>query len=100
MLRFFLLFNDSAYRKYLTSSYSYDYEYGGLDYDDISAANTETTAITPMTRKDAAIPTNCPIKQCQSLIWSECFFSIGVLYRYPPDFMCVSFTSCTDCGQL
>ena len=65
MQRFFLkkhlLFSDSACRKYLTASYSYDFEYGGVDYDDIPAANPETTAITPVTRKDATIPTNYPI---------------------------------------
>ena len=65
MLRFFLytsfLFSDSAYRKYFTAAYSYDYEYGGVDYDDMPAENPGTTAITPMTRKDATIPTNYPV---------------------------------------
>ena len=32
-----------------------------MDYDDIPAANPETTAITPGTRKDATIPTNYPL---------------------------------------
>ena len=39
----------------------YEYEYGGVGYDDIPAANPETTAITTVTRKDATIPTNYPI---------------------------------------
>ena len=64
MLRFFkniFFFSDSANRKYLTAAYSYDYEYGWMDDDDIPAANPETTAITPVTRKDATITTNYPI---------------------------------------
>ena len=45
-------FSDSAYRKYLTAKYNYDYENGdGMDYDQISAANPGTTAMTPATRR-------------------------------------------------
>ena len=51
-------FSDSAYRKYLSATYSFDYEDGGLDYDDISVANPETNTITSVTRKDAIVPTN------------------------------------------
>ena len=54
-------FSDSAYRKYLSATYSFEYEYGGLDYDDIPVANPETNAITSVTRKDAIVPTNYPI---------------------------------------
>ena len=60
---FFKLFflSDSAYRKYLSATYSFDYGYGGLDYDDIPVPNPETNAITSVTRKDAIVPTNYPI---------------------------------------
>ena len=45
-----LFFSDSAYRKYLTATYIYDYGNGdGTDYDQISAANPATTAMTPVT---------------------------------------------------
>ena len=78
-LNYLFLFSDSAYRKYLTATYSYDYENGGgMDYDQIPAANPGTTAMTPVTRR-WTIPTNYPvatreaIKQFPSLIWSEYF---------------------------
>ena len=64
MPRFFFklfFFGDFAYRKYLSATYSFDYEYGGLDYDDIPVANPETNAITSVTRKDAIVPANYPI---------------------------------------
>ena len=56
-----IFFSDSAYRKYLSTTYSFNYEYGGLDYYDIQVANPETNAITSVTRKDAIVPTNYPI---------------------------------------
>ena len=56
-----LFFSDSAYRKYLTATYSYDYgNGGGTDYDQISAANPATIAMTPVTGRQT-IPTNYPI---------------------------------------
>ena len=64
MPRFFFklfFFSDSAYRKYLSATYNFDYEYGGLDYDDIPVANPETNAITSVTRKDPIVPTNYPV---------------------------------------
>ena len=87
MLGFFFLkiiyiyfFSDSAYRKYLTATYSYDYgNGGGSDYDQISAANPATTAMTPVTGRQIIL-TNYPIanrednKAVPSLIWSEYFF--------------------------
>ena len=58
---YLFLFNDSAYRKYLTAIYSYDVEnVGGMDYDQIPAANPGTTAMTPVTRRQT-IPTNYPV---------------------------------------
>ena len=65
MLGFFLNYSffssDSTYRKYLTATYSYDYGNGsGTDYDQISAANPATTAMTPVTGRQT-IPTNYPI---------------------------------------
>ena len=54
-------FSDSTYRKYLTTTYSYGYENGGgMDYDQIPAANLGTTAMTPVTRRQT-IPTNYPV---------------------------------------
>ena len=54
-------FSDSAYRKYLTATYSHDYENGGgMDYDQIHAANPGTTAMTPVTRRQT-IPKNYPV---------------------------------------
>ena len=45
----------------MTAKYSYDYENdGGMDYDQISAANPGTTAMTPVTRIQT-IPTNYPV---------------------------------------
>ena len=65
MASFFLnncfFFSNSAYRKYLTATYSYDYKKGGeMDYDKIHAANPGTTAMTPVTRRQT-IPTNYPV---------------------------------------
>ena len=55
------IFSDSAYRKYLTATYSYDYgNGGGSDYDQISAANAATTAMTPVTGRQTIL-TNYPI---------------------------------------
>ena len=83
MLRLFLkkhlIFSDSAYRKYLTASYSYDYEYGGVDDDDTPAANPETTVITPVTRKDATIPTNYPIATREHKKAMSVLFGVSVL---------------------
>ena len=60
-LNYLFLFSDSAYRKYLTATYSYDYENGGgMDYDQIPAANPGTTAMTPVSRRQT-IPTNYPV---------------------------------------
>ena len=57
----FVFFSDSAYRKYLTATFSYDYENGGeMDYDQIPVANPGTTAMTPTTRRQT-IPTNYPL---------------------------------------
>ena len=54
-------FSDSVYRKYLTATYSYDYgNGGGPDYDQISAANPATTAMTPVTGRQTIL-TNYPI---------------------------------------
>ena len=56
----YIFFSDSAYRKYLTVTCSYDYvNGGGSDYDQISAANPATTAMTPVTGQ--TILTNYPI---------------------------------------
>ena len=56
---FFL--SDSAYRKYLTATYSSDYgNGGGTDYDQISVANPATTAMTPVTGRQTIL-TNYPI---------------------------------------
>ena len=55
------IFSDSSYRKYLTATYSYDYgNGGGSDYDQISAANPATTAMTPVTGRQTIL-TNYPI---------------------------------------
>ena len=55
---------------------------GGTDYDQISAANPATTAMTPATGRQT-IPTNYPIatrenKQFPSLVSSEYFFLVMV----------------------
>ena len=45
----------------MTSTYSYDYENsGGMDYDQIHAANPGTTAMAPVTRRQT-MPTNYPV---------------------------------------
>ena len=73
------LFNDSAYRKYLTATNRYDYENGGgMDYDQIPAANPETTAMMSDTRRQ--IPTNF-----SCFIWVDvwcvfCLFFMQILY--------------------
>ena len=56
-----IFFSDSADRKYLSATYSFDYENGGLDYDNIPVANPKTNTITSVTRKDVIVPTNYPI---------------------------------------
>ena len=57
---FFSVIN-SAFRKYLTAKYSYDYRNGGeTDYDQISAANPATTVMTPVTGRQTIL-TNYPI---------------------------------------
>ena len=65
MLGFFLIilfFSDSAYKKYLTATYSYDYgNGGGTDYDQISAANPATTTAMTLVTGRQTIPTNYPI---------------------------------------
>ena len=60
-LNIWVFFSDSAYRKYLTATYSYDYENGGgMDYDQIPAANPGTTAMTTAIMRQT-IPTNYPL---------------------------------------
>ena len=57
----FFCFSGSAYRKYLTATYNYDYgNGGGTDYDQISVANPATTAMTPVTGRHTIL-TNCPM---------------------------------------
>ena len=56
-----IIFSDSAYRKYLSATYNFDYEDGGLDYDDIPVANPKTNTIIFVTRKYTIVPTNYPI---------------------------------------
>ena len=75
---YIIFFSDSAYRKYLTATYSYDYgNGGGSDYDQISAANPATTAMTPVTGRQTIL-TNYPIatREDNKAIWSEYFFFI------------------------
>ena len=58
---YFVFFSDSAYRKYLAATYSYDCgNGGGSDYDQISAANPATTVMTPVTGRQTIL-TNYPI---------------------------------------
>ena len=57
----YIYISDSAYRKYLTATYSYDYgNEGGSDYDQISAPNPAATAMTPVTGRQTIL-TNYPI---------------------------------------
>ena len=53
-----------------------------MDYDDIPAANPETTAITPVNRKNATIPTNYPI--ATSGVSVLLFFSLLVSFIWIP----------------
>ena len=60
-LYIYIFFSYSAYRKYLTATYCYDYgNGGGSDYDQISAANPATSAMTPVTGRQTIL-TNYPI---------------------------------------
>ena len=61
VLMLIIFFSDSAYRDYLTTKYSYDYDYAGLDYDDFPVANPDTSTMTPLSRKDDTVPTNYPV---------------------------------------
>ena len=57
----YIYISDSAYRKYLTATYSYNYGNGGRsDFDQISAANPATTAMTSVTGRQTIL-TNYPI---------------------------------------
>ena len=60
-IMYIYIYIDSAYRKYLTATYCHDYgNGGGSDYDQISAANPATTAMTPVTGRQTIL-TNYPI---------------------------------------